>query len=108
MALHHPAPGEIVNLGPLGSRLRNATSSALVKTEQFEAIRLVVPAGGHVPPHRVTGHVTLHCLEGRVDVDMPDGKRSMSAGDWLYLEKGDEHAVHGLDDASLLMTVYFV
>lgn len=108
MALHHAAPGEIVNLAPLGSRLRDEKSSALVKTDEFEAIRLVVPAGNHVPPHRVTGPVTLHCIEGRIDVDMPDGKRSMAAGDWLYLEKGDEHAMHGVEDASVLMTVYFV
>ncbi len=67
-----------------------------------------MPAGGHLPPHRLTEHITLHCIEGSVDVDMPGGTRSMTAGDWLYLEKGEEHAVHGVEDASFLMTVYFV
>ena len=66
MALNHVKSGEIVDLRPLGERLPGAKTTALAKTEAFEAIRLVVPAGRDIAPHEVAGPITLHCLEGRV------------------------------------------
>ena len=65
MALHHVKPGEVADLAPLGSRLCDTKTSALAKSNSFEAIRLVVPAGKEIPAHDVPGEITLHCLEGR-------------------------------------------
>jgi quercetin dioxygenase-like cupin family protein len=105
MALKHALPGEIVDLRPLGSALASATTSALVKSDRFEAVRLIVRAGTTIPSHQVPGHVTLHCLEGRVALG-PLGAE-MFAGDWLYLDRGEPHSVRGIEDASLLLTILF-
>ena len=107
MALPHAKPGEVVDLRPLGSGLREAKSAALVKTEQFEAIRLVVPAGAEIPAHDVAGHITLHCLEGRVTLGLGVASVELGAGDWIYLDRGEAHSVKGLEDASLLLTIMF-
>ena len=48
MAIPHAKPGEFVDVRPLGSALASAQTKALVRTDQVEVIRLVVPAGG--PP----------------------------------------------------------
>ena len=45
MALHHATSGEVISLAPLGGGLASGQSHALVKTDRFEAIRLIVPAG---------------------------------------------------------------
>jgi quercetin dioxygenase-like cupin family protein len=105
MALHHANPGEVVDLRPLGARLRDATSTAIIKEERFEAIRLIIPAGTEIPSHEVPGNLTLHCLEGRVSLGMAQAAVELSAGDWVYLRGGEPHSVTGIEDASLLLTI---
>ena len=106
MALKHAEPGEVVNLSPLGSALASAKTSALVKSDRFEAVRLIVPAGSAIPSHRVQGYLTLHCLEGRVALG-GENQITLSAGDWTYLERGADHSVRGIEHSSLLLTIMF-
>lgn len=106
MALKHAEPGEVVSLSPLGSALATAKTSALVKSDRFEAVRLIVPAGSAIPSHRVHGYLTLHCLEGRVVLGV-EKEIALSAGDWIYLERGADHSVRGIEDSSLLLTIMF-
>ena len=49
MALQHAKAGEIVDLRPLGPKLEDAKTSAIIKSEHFEAIRLIVLAGAQIP-----------------------------------------------------------
>ncbi|MBJ6125542.1 cupin [Microvirga splendida] len=107
MALNHVKSGEIVDLRPLGERLPGAKTTALAKTEAFEAIRLVVPAGRDIAPYEVAGPITLHCLEGRVVLELPDAGVELSAGQWIYLDGGVRHALKGLENSSLLLTILF-
>lgn len=107
MALHHASPGEVVDLGPLGPELAAARTRALVKTDAFEAARLIVGKGTEIPPHSVAGPVILHCLEGRVRIALPGSAITLAAGQWTHLEGGTEHLIHGLEDSALLMTVLF-
>src|SRR3546814_14866627 len=82
MALNHAKSGEIVDLHPLGGGLREAHTTALVKSESFEAVRLVVRAGAEIPSHHVSGSFTLHCIEGRVRLGLAQGSQERSAGPW--------------------------
>lgn len=107
MALKHAKAGEVVDLRPLGSGLKGAKTAAIVKTERFEAVRLVVPAGTEIPPHEVAGNLTLHCLEGRVSLGLAGAAVELAAGDWVYLDGGETHSVKGIEDASLLLTILF-
>lgn len=103
MALEHAKPGQVVDLGTAGAE----GTTALVKTEQFEAIRLVVREGGRIPPHEVSGDLTLQCLEGRVALTVAGSASELAAGQWVYLAGGVEHAVEGIEDAVLLLTIVF-
>lgn len=107
MALHHANPGELVDLRPLGSGLAGSKTRALVKSEHFEAVHLVVRAGAELPAHAVAGNITLHCLEGRITLGLADGSLEMSAGEWIYLEGGAPHSLRGVEDAALLLTILF-
>lgn len=62
MALQHAKPGEVVNLRPLGTEIEGAKTTAVVKLDRFEAVRLIVRAGSTIPSHEVPGYITLHCL----------------------------------------------
>ena len=108
MALKHAQPGEVVHLGPMESEaLAGAKTAAIVKTAAFEAVRMVVPAGKEIPSHEVSGHITLQCIEGRIQVGLETGALELCPGDWVYLEGGVPHSVRGVEDSSLLLTVLF-
>lgn len=107
MALHHAKAGEVVDLRPLGSGVADAKTRALVKSEAFEAVHLVVRSGVEIPSHSVAGNITLHCLEGRVLLGLAEGQVELSAGDWIYLEGGAPHSVRGIEDSALLLTILF-
>lgn len=105
MALRHAQPGEVVDLRPFGERISEARTAAIVKANGFEAVRLVLAAGSEIAPHRVPGEITLHCLEGRVELWREGEHIDMRTGDWLYLDGGELHALKGVEDASLLLTI---
>lgn len=107
MALKHANAGEVVDLRPLGSGLKDAKTAAIVKTDSFEAVRLVVPQGVEIPSHQVVGNITLHCLEGRVSLGLANSAVELAAGEWMYLDGGEPHSVKGLEDSSVLLTILF-
>ena len=107
MAQNHAKPGEVVDLRPLGPNLGDAKTTALVKADRFEAIRLIVKAGAEIPPHHVAGNIMLHCLEGHVLLGRAHSDVQLTSGDWLYLDGGDMHSLKALQNSSLLLTILF-
>ena len=107
MALEHARAGQVVKLHPLGDKLKHAKTAAIVKEGSFEAVRLIVPAGREIPSHKVSGSITLHCLEGRVVLGLEEAESELAAGDWVYLAGGAAHSVKALEDSSLLLTILF-
>lgn len=106
MALPHAAPGEKVHLSSLAAISPSAKTSALVKTDRFEAVHLVLRSGSEIPPHAVDGYITLHCLEGAVALEMRT-RVELRTGDWVYLDRGEQHGVSATEDSSLLLTILF-
>lgn len=105
MAIHHAASGEVFDVRPLGAALAQSVTSVLVKTGALELIRLVVPAGKDIPEHQAPGEITVQCLEGAVDFTADGRTQRLAAGQMLYLTTGVRHSLHGVQDASVLVTV---
>ncbi len=105
MDVSHPLPGAVIDARPLGIGLATAKTAILAKTATIEIIRLVVPAGKTIPEHQAKGDITVHCLEGCVDYVVGPITRRLEAGLLLYVPQGERHTMHGIDDASLLVTI---
>ena len=105
MAIPHAKPGEVVDVKPLGSALASAQTKTLVRAEQVEVIRLVVPAGREIEEHKAKGEIVVHCLEGRVAFTACGKTQNLEAGKLLYLPTGEPHTVKGIENASLLLTI---
>ncbi len=105
MAIAHAQPGQPVDVSPLGPRLAGEKTVALFKSEQLEVIRLVLQAGKALPPHKVPGEITIHCLEGRMAVGADGTQHVLAAGQLLYLGGDVLHDVRALEDASALVTI---
>ena len=105
MSLHHPAPGEVIDIRPLGNQLDDAASLALARTDDLEVMRMVMPKGKSIPIHSVPGELTLQCIEGTVEVQALDRTQALQAGQMIYLLGNTPYALLALENSSLLMTV---
>lgn len=104
MAISHTQPGEVVQL-LLGAALSGSQTKSLVKTTELEVIRLIIPAGKVIPLHKAPGEITVQCLEGRVEFIGHGQTQELTAGQRLFLTAGEPHAVTGVENSSLLVTL---
>ncbi|MBL8819047.1 MAG: cupin domain-containing protein [Planctomyces sp.] len=104
MAIEHLQPGVVTHL-PLGPALGESATSTLVKAASFELIRMVLPAGKEIPPHKTRGEITVQCLEGRVSFSCHGETRDLRPGDLLYLAADEVHALKAIDNSALLVTL---
>lgn len=108
MAIPHAYPGMPVDLQPAGESCSDARTTALVKNDSFEAIRLVLPRGQEIcHEHNVDGPITVQCLQGRVALTTDGTTRELPAGHWTYLMGHSPHSVRGVEDSLVLLTVMF-
>jgi quercetin dioxygenase-like cupin family protein len=85
MAIPHAKPGEVVDARPLGSALASAQTKTLVRAEQVEVIRLVIPAGKDIDEHKAKGEIVVQCLERKVAFTAFGKTQTLEAGKLLYL-----------------------
>ncbi len=105
MALPHASAGQSIDVQPLGQHLAGAKTVALFKAQDLEVMRLVLQAGKSLPPHQVAGEITIHCIEGVLDVSIDGRSHVLRAGQLLFLSGGALHGVTALADASALVTI---
>jgi quercetin dioxygenase-like cupin family protein len=105
MPHHQAVSGEVIDIHPLGPGLADAASTALVRTDDVEVMRLVLPKGKSIPEHHVPGEITLQCIEGTLEVQAHDRTQILQAGELLYLQGNTPYAIYALEDASVLMTM---
>jgi nucleotide-binding universal stress UspA family protein/quercetin dioxygenase-like cupin family protein len=98
-------PGEVVKSGPLGNALRSAHTLTLVRSDAMEVVRLIVRAGQEIHQRTSKGEIMVHCLEGRVNLTALGTTQVLSAGTLVALPPGEPHALKGIEDASLLLTI---
>lgn len=104
MAIQHANSGEIISL-PLGAAIASSKTTTLVKTADLEVIRLVLPAGKEIPSHKAPGEITVQCLEGRVGFTADGRTQELSSGQMLYLAASEPHALIGVEDSTVLVTI---
>lgn len=105
MAIPHALPAQAIDVQPFGPRLASEKSVALFKSDDLEVIRMVLLAGKRMPEHQVAGGMVLHCLEGRLQVEIDDAAHALAAGQLLHLPGNVAHAVCALEDSSALLTL---
>jgi quercetin dioxygenase-like cupin family protein len=98
--------GELVDVRPVGSELSSAQRTILLRAEQVEIAHLVVPAGKEIPEHKAKGEIVVQCLKGRVAYAVFGKTLTLEPGKLLYMPMGEPHSVKGIEDASLLLTIF--
>lgn len=105
MALTHFASSSIISLRPLGAGLTSTVTSTILKAPQLELIRIVLLAGKEMREHKVSGEITVQCIEGRIELRSLQTVLLLKPWDLVHLQGGIPHALKALEDASALLTI---
>lgn len=105
MAQVHVQSGQVVSVRALGAGLAAARTTALLKAEQLEVVRVVLPQGAALREHQTPGEITVQCIEGRIEFTTPAATQVLEAGDFIHLRRAEPHALRALQDASALVTI---
>lgn len=108
MAQAHAASGDIIDLRPLGAALNDRVTTAFIKSAQMELVHLVLPSGKALPEHRVSGEITLQCIEGLIEFTTPTTSLRLAPGQLVHLAAGEDHALLALADSTALLTICLV
>ena len=104
MSIRHAESGEVIQL-PVGFAFGNSKTTTLVKTNELELVRLVLPEGKEISTHKAPGEITVQCLEGRVAFTVGSQTHKLMVGQLLYLSAAEPHSVKAIEDSSLLVTM---
>jgi len=107
MAIPHAQPGDVIDVRPLADKLETSKTKTLIKTTNFEVIRMILPAGKVLSEHKAPGEIIVQCLEGNITFTTMGEANKLRAGDMLYLSAGEIHALEAVEDSSFLLTIVF-
>ncbi len=105
MATHHAAPGEIVDLASWADDLPSEKTKAIIKTNEIELARLVIPKGKEYPNHKVSGPIVVQCIQGKIEFTAMGATQELHSGQLLYLIAGELHSLKGVEDSVILLTI---
>lgn len=108
MALPHAGSGELIAVEHDDLDLSRFAAIALAKTDEMELIRMTLPKGKTMPEHYVPGEITLLCLRGEVTLEAHGRSERMRAGQMVYLNGGQAHALCAEQDSLVLLTILLV
>lgn len=108
MSIAHAISGEPIDVSPYDAQLVEQRSAALFKSEQLEVIRLVLVAGKSMPMHKVSGEITIQCIEGELDVQVDGNSTRLLAGQLMFLLGSVAHSVTAVTNASALVTLVLI
>jgi quercetin dioxygenase-like cupin family protein len=105
MATHHAAPGEIVDLASWADDLPNEKTKVIIKTNEMELARLVIPKGKEFPDHKVSGPVVIQCMQGKIELTAMGMTQELHPDQLLYVMPGEPHSLKAVEDAVVLLTI---
>lgn len=77
----------------------------LVKQGALRATLVALKPGGELQEHTASGPITIHVLEGDMDVAAQGANHALSEGHLLSLDGGVPHSVSSSEGAMFLLTL---
>lgn len=62
-------------------------------------------AGGTMPDHEVDAEITIHVLDGALEISTAEHDHRVSGGDMLILEPDVTHDVEALEESRMMLTI---
>ena len=106
MAQPHATFGEVIAAGPLGLEWPTGRSLTLVRQDELQISRLVLPRGHGLKPHSVRQRLVIQCLEGSFIFEPMGLKLTLKSGDLCHIPPEETHGVTAIQDSSALLTLF--
>lgn len=80
-------------------------AKTLVKHPDFRVVLIALKATARMPEHKTDHCVTIHALEGRLRLHLPNNTLDLSKGELLALEQTVLHDIEALVDSVFLLSL---
>ena len=81
------------------------SSKSLAKYPDFHIVLVLMKANKKMGEHHVDARISIHRLEGKIRVHLPDQKVELAASELMALEYGIPHDVEALEESAFLLTI---
>jgi quercetin dioxygenase-like cupin family protein len=80
-------------------------SETLVKYSDFRIVLILMQAGTVMREHKADARISIHGLNGRLMVQLPEKTVELATGDLLVLEKCLPHDVSAVEESAFLLSI---
>lgn len=87
------------------AKVKARIGRTLVKDGPLRVMLVGLKADHELHEHRAAGPVTIHCLEGAIEVEVGGARHPLDAGMLLALDAGVAHSVTSRSGGFFLLTV---
>ncbi len=81
------------------------SSKTLIKYPDFHVVLVLMKANTCMSKHHVDGRFSIHALQGKIRVRMPEKLLKVSAGELIALDYGIPHEVEAMEESAFLLTI---
>ncbi|HEV2128152.1 MAG TPA: cupin domain-containing protein, partial [Thermomicrobiales bacterium] len=80
-------------------------ANTLIKTSTLRVVVVTMLEDGELQEHTAPGPITIHTIEGSMEVDVEGEAHPLDAGELISLAPGVRHAVRCTRDGAFLLTI---
>jgi len=81
------------------------SSKTLVKYPDFHVVLVLMKANTRMNKHHVDGRFSIHALQGKIRIRLPEELIEVSTGELVALDYGIPHEVQALEESAFLLTI---
>jgi quercetin dioxygenase-like cupin family protein len=81
------------------------SSKTLAKYPDFRIVLVLMKANTRMKEHHADARISIHSLQGRIRVHLPDQKVELPAGELIALDYGIPHDVEAVEESAFLITI---
>ena len=86
-------------------RSTGRSSKTLVKYPDFHVVLVLMKAKTKMRKHHVDGRFSIHTLQGKIRIRMPEKLIELSAGELVAVDYGIPHEVEAVEESAFLLTI---
>lgn len=81
------------------------SSKTLAKYPDFRIVLVLMKANTQMKEHHADARISIHSLQGKIRIHLPDQKVELPAGELMALDHGIPHDVEAVEESAFLITI---